>query len=164
MLPEVRARPAFVMQQIVWSLCAFVTSAEAERLPARTYTTSDGLAGNVVMHLYVDSRQFLWISTRDGLSRFDGVRFTTYDMTDGLPTSTINGILETRAGIYWIETNNGASRFNPRGQRRAHAPADPGDGPVPNQARPSSDSEPLFVHYRVGSNTLTNRVNVFLED
>ena len=164
MLPEVRARPAFVMQQIVLSLCAFVTSAEAERLPARTYTTSDGLAGNVVMHLYVDSRQFLWISTRDGLSRFDGVRFTTYDMTDGLPTSTINGILETRAGIYWIETNNGASRFNPRGQRRAHAPADPANGPVPNEARPSSDSEPLFVHYRVGSNTLTNRVNVFLED
>jgi ligand-binding sensor domain-containing protein/signal transduction histidine kinase len=163
MLPDGRALTAFVLRLICLSLWAFVARVEAEQLPARTYTTRDGLAGNVIMHLYVDSRQFLWISTRDGLSRFDGVRFTTYDMTDGLPTAMVNRIFETRAGTYWVATNSGACRFNPRGRRPASALAGPEDGRPPSETPPSSD-EPLFVQYRVGSNSLTNRVNFFHED
>src|SRR5262245_61119363 len=160
MLLDGHARLTFVLRLVLLSACSFVAHADAEQLPVRTYTTSDGLAGNVVMGLYADTRQFLWISTRDGLSRFDGVRFTNYDMRDGLPTAMINGILETRAGVYWIETNSGACRLNPRGHRPVTAPA----GARTPAATLSSESEPLFVHYRVGSSSLTNRVNILIED
>ena len=138
---------------ILVSTCALLSSSlvvavVAEQLPARTYTTTDGLTGNVVMGLDVDSRRFLWVSTRDGLSRFDGVHFTTYGVTDGLPTGVVNGILETRAGVYWVETNKGACRFNPRGQR----------------AIETRRLEPLFACLDVGRSSITNRVNLFVDD
>ncbi len=87
---------------------ALVGMANAERMPVRRYTTADGLAGDYIVRIYRDSRGFMWISTRDGLSRFDGVRFTTYGIRAGLPSATINRVLEARAGVYWIGTNVGA--------------------------------------------------------
>src|SRR5215218_6000428 len=92
--------------------------ARAERLPVRQYTTADGLAGDYIVGIYRDSRGFLWFSSREGLARFDGFRFTRYGLSEGLPSSTINRVLETRSGAYWIATNGGGvCRFNPRGRR-----------------------------------------------
>lgn len=50
----------------------------AERLPIKIYTSADGLGSSFVNYVMRDSRGFLWICTRDGLSRFDGTRFITY--------------------------------------------------------------------------------------
>ena len=66
----------------------------AERLPTRRYTTADGLASDYIVTIYRDSRGFLWFSTRDGLSRFDGTRFTSYGIADGLPGATVNRVPE----------------------------------------------------------------------
>jgi len=81
------------------------------------YTTQNGLPHNRINSLYPDSRGFLWICTDDGLSRFDGQRFTTYTTADGLPHIHVNGVLETRAGEYWVATDGGVSRFDPRPDR-----------------------------------------------
>jgi ligand-binding sensor domain-containing protein len=48
-----------------------------ERLPIRVFTTADGLGSSFVDGVFRDSRGFMWFSTRDGLSRFDGARFIT---------------------------------------------------------------------------------------
>ena len=56
------------------------TTAIAERLPVRTYTTRDGLTSNTILHLVEDSHGFLWFATRDGLSRFDGERFVSTEV------------------------------------------------------------------------------------
>ena len=60
-------------------LC-FTLHVRAERLPIRIYTSADGLGSSYVTYLMRDSRGFLWVGTRDGLSRFDGLRFVTYQM------------------------------------------------------------------------------------
>ena len=54
-----------------------------------------------------DSRGFLWVCTRDGLSRFDGAHFVTYQVGDKNAPPGIESILETRKGIYWISTTGG---------------------------------------------------------
>jgi ligand-binding sensor domain-containing protein/signal transduction histidine kinase len=133
--------------------------ARAERLPVRKYTTAEGLASDYIVSIYCDSRGFLWFSTRDGLSRFDGLRFTTYGVADGLPSGAINRVLETRAGVYWIGTNgSGVYRFNPRGRR-------PTSAELQQTARNAvPDVEMLFTAFRVGIEPATNRVNVILED
>ena len=85
----------------------------AARLPIRTYTSADGLGSSFINSLMVDSRGFLWLCTRDGLSRFDGARFVTYQVGDKNAPPGIETILETHKGIYWIVTTGGLYRFDP---------------------------------------------------
>jgi ligand-binding sensor domain-containing protein/two-component sensor histidine kinase len=86
----------------------------AERLPARVYTTADGLGSSAVNTLLYDSRGFLWFGTRDGLSRFDGYRFTNYRLAASR-TASIFYIIERRNGDYLIvEQDTDVYRFNAR--------------------------------------------------
>src|SRR5262245_41366844 len=124
--------------------------ARAERLPIRTYTTTDGLESSFIQGIFQDSRGFMWFSTRNGLSRFDGRQFITYNTAHGLPHSTINSLIESRSGVYWVATNGGGvCRFNPAGA-------------TPPLIR--DQSKPLFTVYSVGDQPATNRVNVLYED
>src|SRR5687768_3717625 len=100
---------------------------KAEVLPIRTYTSADGLGSSAISSLMRDSRGFLWFCTRDGLSRFDGVRFTTYGIGQNPSYPTINQILETSRYGYLIATNGGGIyRFDPNA---ASSPASPGSEP-----------------------------------
>ena len=73
---------------VLWILYATATQARAERLSMRVYTSADGLASGFINHVMRDSHGFIWFCTRDGLSRFDGYRFTNYKVGDGLTTRT----------------------------------------------------------------------------
>jgi ligand-binding sensor domain-containing protein/two-component sensor histidine kinase len=84
----------------------------SEQLPIKAYTTADGLARDDINQIFRDSRGFLWFSTDEGLSRFDGYRFVNYTTQDGLPSRRVNGLLETHAGDYWVATGAGVCRFN----------------------------------------------------
>jgi ligand-binding sensor domain-containing protein/two-component sensor histidine kinase len=99
--------------------------AYAQRLPLRTYSTADGLAGDQISALLADSRGFLWIGTFTGLSRFDGREFRTFNAADGLPHPKVNALLEDRDGVIWVATRAGLSRIEPQG--RAMTPVDLGD-------------------------------------
>ncbi|HYO90021.1 MAG TPA: two-component regulator propeller domain-containing protein, partial [Pyrinomonadaceae bacterium] len=138
-----------------------LTGASAQQLPVRTYTVADGLAHDEVAKIVQDSRGFIWFCTTEGLSRFDGYRFTNYDARDGLSSVRVNDILESRRGsIYWLATDSGGvSRFDPlarsqsiAGQQNAAAPTESGNAP------------PLFTNYAVGNEEQTNFVNVVYED
>src|SRR5215831_2340718 len=100
----------------------------AERLPVRTYTTIDGLERDNINRIVQDSKGFLWFCTVEGLSRFDGYRFTNYTTANGLPNSLVTDILETRDGTYLVATANGVCLFNPRGTPlfSVWRPAEPG--------------------------------------
>ena len=89
--------------------------AQAERLPLKTYTTTDGLAHNEINKIVRDSRGFLWFCTANGLSRFDGYTFTNYGTDQGLPHVNVTDFLETRDGEFWVGTYGGLVRFNPKG-------------------------------------------------
>jgi signal transduction histidine kinase/ligand-binding sensor domain-containing protein len=114
MIPPVKYRCMTI--QALRLLCLFLAACpclHAERLPLKTYTSADGLGSSFVTNLMRDSRGFLWVCTRDGLSRFDGSRFVTYQIGDNAAPPGIEQILETRKGIYWIVTTGGLYRFDP---------------------------------------------------
>jgi ligand-binding sensor domain-containing protein/signal transduction histidine kinase len=132
------------------------TSAPAERLPLKTYTSADGLAHNEINKIVRDSRGFLWFCTADGLSRFDGYVFTNYGTAQGLPHPYVNDLLETRAGEVWLATNGGLVRFNPRG-----IPSK--DIVYANDA--PTDAQPMFsVVMPDDSDRRARAVNVLFED
>jgi signal transduction histidine kinase len=60
---------------------------------SRSYTETDGLAGNAVEGIVSDGSGALWVSTNNGLSCFDPAtdRFRTYRQIDGLPTNRFRG-------------------------------------------------------------------------
>lgn len=84
-----------------------------ERLPVRIFTTADGLGSSFVDNVFRDSRGFLWFSTRDGLSRFDGSRFITYQVSAQNSPPGIEGVFESSKGEYWITTVAGIYRYKP---------------------------------------------------
>src|SRR5262249_37555745 len=92
---------------------AAASVATAERLPIKTYTIADGLPSDSINRIVLDSHGFLWFCTPEGLSRFDGYRFTNYGIDQGLPTRIVSDLLETRSGDYLVATGNGVCRFIP---------------------------------------------------
>jgi ligand-binding sensor domain-containing protein/anti-sigma regulatory factor (Ser/Thr protein kinase) len=54
-----------------------------------------------------DSAGYLWFSTRDGLSRYNGYEFTTYAEESGFSTPTISRCLQVNGGDYYVVTNDG---------------------------------------------------------
>src|SRR6266536_743042 len=92
-----------------------------EQLPLASYTTSDGLASDRVQCILSDSHGFLWIGTEDGISRFDGLRFSNLAVTD-LPGGDVRAILESRDGTYWAATDRGLAHWNPSLPQTKQAP------------------------------------------
>jgi ligand-binding sensor domain-containing protein/signal transduction histidine kinase len=126
-------------------------AARAERLPIRSYTTADGLAGDRVTRILQDSRGFLWFCTTEGLSRFDGYAFINYGVDQGLPTRHVNDFLESRNGDYWIATDQGLCLFRPNPR-------------VESDQRSGQQSSSRFVVYYPGDSLGQLTVNAICED
>src|SRR5213594_3016784 len=85
------------------------------------WTEREGLPQGSVQAITQTHDGYLWIGTRDGLSRFDGVAFTVFraETTAGLPANDIRALCEDGAGQLWIGTFNGGvscysdGRFKP---------------------------------------------------
>ncbi len=144
------------------ALCASFTlavllavTARGEHLPIKTYTTADGLVRDSINRIVRDSRGFLWFCTTEGLSRFDGYRFTSYGTEDGLPNRNVKDLLETRAGVYWIAMAGGVCRFNPTTYSTTEAFPRAGLSPA---------SEPRFTAYRPSRDARSQSVNAMIED
>ncbi len=91
-------------------------STNAESPPFKIYSTQEGIAHDNVNKIVRDSHGFLWFCTAEGLSRFDGTRFTNFTQDQGLPHRNVTDFLETREGNYLIGTSVGIVAFDPNGK------------------------------------------------
>src|SRR5215207_9992289 len=91
---------------IVVCLCA---SAKAQEYGFDVWTTANGLPQNTVTGVAQTPDGYLWLSTFDGLARFDGVRFTIFDKgnTKGILNNRFVGIFVDKEGTIWAATENG---------------------------------------------------------
>ncbi len=70
----------------------------------KSWTTDDGLPQNTVRSITQTPDGYLWLTTLDGLARFDGVRFTIFNKgnTEGFGTNRLNQIIQSPDGDLWI--------------------------------------------------------------
>jgi hypothetical protein len=90
----------------------------------QTFTTADGLPLNVVNDLLQTRDGFLIVGTANGVSRFDGRRFTGMN-SDPPQALIVHGMAEAPDGDIWVATRFGVYRF-PHAeipQRRQHLAA-----------------------------------------
>ncbi|MCB0761433.1 MAG: histidine kinase [Flavobacteriales bacterium] len=88
-------------------------SALGQHYNFRNFSVRDGLAQSQVYAMLQDSRGYLWFGTRGGgLSRYDGISFSTLDARNGLANNTVNCLLEDRRGNLWIGTEDGLSAYD----------------------------------------------------
>ena len=79
-------------------------------------TTEDGLSGDQAYHIAQDGYGFMWFSTANGLSRYDGSSVKVYRNDANDPNSLSHNLawsaVEDQAGVFCISTE--ASRFRRR--------------------------------------------------
>lgn len=91
---------------------------EAQDGQLQKYTTADGLPQNTVSNIIQDNKGFLWMTTPDGLARFDGYDFriwrADFDDPNALKSNGLTAVLEDAERRIWVCTGNGGlSRYNP---------------------------------------------------
>ena len=96
---------------LVSSVCV-ATAQESKKHSWRALTAwrqPQGLPQNTVFSLLQARDGYLWIGTRGGLSRFDGVRFTTFDDhdTSQLRENEVWSLAEAEDGSVWAATYGG---------------------------------------------------------
>jgi signal transduction histidine kinase/ligand-binding sensor domain-containing protein len=109
-----------VIRWIVWP-CALLTgcnpanadqpwpgTADKRSYTLDRWTTADGLPQNTVTGLAQTPDGYLWLSTFDGLARFDGVRFTIFDRSNspGIRNNRFVSLAAARDGTLFAVTED----------------------------------------------------------
>jgi len=68
------------------------------------YTTSNGLSSSEVYDIIQDDWGYIWFSTDNGLTRYDGYTFKHYSTNDGLTNNTIFKFFKDDKGRIWCTT------------------------------------------------------------
>jgi ligand-binding sensor domain-containing protein len=77
------------------------------------YGVRQGLSEQKVYTLLQDSKDYIWLGTFNGLSRFDGKNFETFTFSDSLATGGVRSIIEDSLGYIWFgHLNGGISRYD----------------------------------------------------
>ncbi|HEX4312015.1 MAG TPA: two-component regulator propeller domain-containing protein [Acidobacteriaceae bacterium] len=80
-----------------------------------SWTSESGLPQNSVQAMAQTEDGYLWFGTQEGLTRFDGMHFTTYTRHNApkLASSFIQTMTAGRDGSLWIGTDSGLTHYQP---------------------------------------------------
>jgi len=93
---------------LISMLISYSTLVQSQNIIFKTYTVNDGLVANPVRKVLQDSKGFIWIATWEGLSKYDGNKFTNYTTANGLSFEMINDMHEDASGRIYLAENNGS--------------------------------------------------------
>jgi signal transduction histidine kinase/ligand-binding sensor domain-containing protein len=92
----------------------------------------NGLVENIVYHFLQDSRGYLWLGTRNGITLFDGVRMINFQHAEQnkntIAGNIVTRILEDSNHVVWIGTDAGIERFNQNDNSFTHFAIPASDG------------------------------------
>ncbi len=66
------------------------------------YGIKEGLPSSNTYHVFQDSKGYIWIATKKGVSKFSGYEFKNFDSQDGLADNTIFEIYEDNKERIWF--------------------------------------------------------------
>lgn len=73
----------------------------------RHITAEHGLPSSIVHHILQDHKGLLWFCTENGVSKFDGNRFTNYSVNEGMCSETIiGGSVDNQGDVWFFSVEN----------------------------------------------------------
>ena len=79
----------------------------------KNFGVDDGLASGKISSIVQDRNGYLWVTTHNGVSRYDGAEWKTFTVEDGLAHHEVLSIFLDRDGNLWFGTNGGGvSRYD----------------------------------------------------
>lgn len=80
----------------------------------RTLDTMSGLSHSTVNVMLQDCNGFMWMGTKDGLNRYDGLSFRVFHKEDsGLGNNFVTALHEDKDGDIWVGTDAGVYIYHP---------------------------------------------------
>lgn len=84
----------------------------AQDIAFKQYTVHDGLVQMQIVDIFEDSKGYLWVGTKGGLSKFNGKSFENFKTNDGLISKVVHSIAEDSKGNIWFLCSNGISVYD----------------------------------------------------
>lgn len=79
------------------------------------FTNAQGLPQNYVYSIVQDDNGYIWIGLAEGLSRYDGLKFTNYTTRDSLSDNYVSAMLLDTDGMLWCGHGNGQLTYGRNG-------------------------------------------------
>jgi signal transduction histidine kinase/ligand-binding sensor domain-containing protein/CheY-like chemotaxis protein/HPt (histidine-containing phosphotransfer) domain-containing protein len=113
--PRMKSLIGSVLLMTVWTApaAALEPRKAISQYVYRSWGIAEGLPQETVSAIAQTDDGYLWVGTREGLSRFDGVRFTVYGRhnVSAFRSNRVNVLLKDRRGALWIGTDGGLIRL-----------------------------------------------------
>lgn len=90
-------------------LCASHLAAQHQTF--QLYDQASGLSNPVILALAQDREGFLWVSTDDGIFRYDGDRFEHFRTPSGLAGGYVSSMHVSSDGQFWVLSRTGLFRW-----------------------------------------------------
>lgn len=92
---------------LILTACGFLI--QAQHFEIRHFAVGEGVPQSQVTALAQDQHGYLWLSTWEGIARYDGHRFEQFGTGDGLCSNTVHTMILDRDGNLWLGTDRGLS-------------------------------------------------------
>jgi len=105
----------FLIGLILLIVYAFELKAQKKYYSIEKFEIGSGLSSSTIHYVFVDSIGFLWISTQDGLNKYDGYTFLNYRNAldeNSISSNNVRGIAQQGRRYIWIASENGLNRFD----------------------------------------------------
>jgi len=100
--------PAIILAAVICS-CSFKSTGETLNgtgdYNTRLWQMEDGLPNNTVQAIAQTRDGYLWVGTREGLTRFDGIKFQSVDLIPEHASLSISSLHQSRDGSLFIGTD-----------------------------------------------------------
>lgn len=99
---------------LIFLLSVISMPVRAQRYFFDNYSIKQGLSEQKVYTLLQDSKDYIWLGTANGLSRFDGKKFENFTSRDNLASGGVKSMIEDSLGCIWFGHLNGGgiTRYN----------------------------------------------------